>query len=142
MKILIAVDGSKGSLDAVQCLIDHASWYRGKPEVFLVTVHLPVPKLPGMGAAVGKNQIRKYYEQEGQAQLAAAKRRLDAAGIPYEAQVLVGPVAESIVQHAKAKRCDLIYIGTRGRSEIGKAMLGSTATRVLHLSDVPVLLVK
>jgi nucleotide-binding universal stress UspA family protein len=142
MKILIAVDGSKGSLDAVQCLIDHASWYRGKPEVFLVTVHLPVPKLPGMGAAVGKNQIRKYYEQEGQAQLAAAKRRLDAAGIPYEAQVLVGPVAESIVQHAKAKRCDLIYIGTRGMTEIGKALVGSIATKVLHISDIPVLLVK
>ena len=142
MKLLIAVDGSKGSLDAVQCLIDHADWYRGKPEVLLVTVHLPVPKLPGMGAAIGKNQIRKYYEQEGQAQLVAAKRKLDAAGIAYEAQVLVGPVAESIVQHAKAKRCDLIYVGTRGMSEIGKALLGSIATQVLHLSDIPVLLVK
>ena len=142
MKILIAVDGSKGSLDAVQCLIDHANWYRGKPELFLVTVHLPVPKLPGMGAAVGKNQIRKYYEQEGQAQLAAAKRRLDAAGIPYEAQVLVGPVAETLVKHAKDQRCDLIYIGTRGMSEIGKALVGSTATKVLHISEIPVLLVK
>jgi len=142
MKILIAVDGSKGSLDAVQCLVDHADWYRGKPEVLLVTVHLPVPKLPGMGAAVGKNQIHKYYEQEGQTQLAAAKRKLDAAGIAYEAQVLVGQVAESIVQHAKDKRCDLIYVGTRGMSEIGKALLGSIATQVLHLSDIPVLLVK
>ena len=142
MKLLIAVDGSKGSLDAVQCLIDHADWYRGKPEVLLVTVHLPVPKLPGMGAAIGKNQIRKYYEQEGQAQLVAAKRKLDAAGIAYEAQVLVGPVAESIVQHAKAKRCDLIYVGTRGMTGIAKALVGSIATEVLHLSDIPVLLVK
>ena len=142
MKILIAVDGSKNSLDAVQCLLDHADWYRGKPEVLLVTVHLPVPKLPGMGAAVGKNQIQRYYEQEGEARLAPAKRMLDAARIPYQTSVLVGPIAESIVQHAKAKRCDLIYIGTRGRTEIGKAMLGSTATKVLHISDIPVLLVK
>jgi len=142
MKILIAVDGSKYSLDAVQCLIDHADWYRDKPDVLLVTVHLPVPKLPGMGAVVGKNQIQKYYEQEGQARLAAAKRKLNAAGIPHRATVLVGPVAESLVQHAKAKRCDLIYIGTRGMSAIGKAMLGSTASKVLHLSDTPVLLVK
>jgi len=142
MKILIAVDGSKNSLDAVQCLLDHADWYRGKPEVLLVTVHLPVPKLPGMGAAVGKNQIQRYYEQEGEARLAPAKRMLDGARIPYQTSVLVGPIAESIVQHAKAKRCDLIYIGTRGRTEIGKAMLGSTATKVLHISDIPVLLVK
>jgi nucleotide-binding universal stress UspA family protein len=142
MKILIAVDGSKHSLDAVQCLLDHADWYRDKPDVLLVTVHLPVPKLPGMGAAVGKNQIQKYYEQEGEARLAPAKHMLDAARIPYATSVLVGPIAESIVQHAKAKRCDIIYIGTHGRSEIGKAMLGSTATKVLHISDIPVLLVK
>jgi nucleotide-binding universal stress UspA family protein len=142
MKILIAVDGSKGSLDAVQCLIDHASWYRDKPEVLLVTVHLPVPKLPGMGAVVGKSQIQNYYRQEGEAQLGPAKQKLDAAGISYEESILVGPVAESIVKHAKARRCDLIYIGTRGMTEIGKAMLGSTASKVLHISDVPVLVVK
>ena len=142
MKILIAVDGSKPSLVAVQCLIDHADWYREKPRVELVTVHLPVPKLPGMGAAVGKRQLEQYSQEEGETRLAAARRKLDAAGIPYEAQVLVGPVAESIVKHAKAKRCDLIYIGTRGMSELGKALVGSTATKVLHISDVPVLLVK
>jgi nucleotide-binding universal stress UspA family protein len=142
MKILLAVDGSKNSLDAVQSLVEHAGWYRDRPKVELVTVHLPVPKLPGMGAAVGKSQVQRYYQEEGNARLAAAKRKLDAAGLPYEARVLVGAVAETIVKHAKDKRCDLIYIGTRGMSEIGKALLGSTATKVLHISDIPVLLVK
>ncbi len=142
MKILLAVDGSKPSLDGVDCLIKHADWYRDKPVVELVTVHLPVPKLPNMGAAVGKNQIEKYYQEEGEARLAAAKKRLDGAGVKYQAQVLVGPVAETLVQHAKASGCDLIYIGTRGMTEIGKALLGSTATKVLHISEVPVLLVK
>src|SRR5688572_25498823 len=125
MKILIAVDGSKNSLHAVQCLIDHASWYRSKPEVELLTVHLPVPKLPRMGMAVGKSQLQEYYEEEGAAQLAPAKRKLDAAGIKYKATVLVGPVAESIVKRAKDARCDIIYIGTRGMSELGKALVGS-----------------
>jgi nucleotide-binding universal stress UspA family protein len=142
MKILVAVDGSKGSLDAVQCVIDHADWYREKPEVHLVTVHLPVPQLPRMGIAVGKAQIQKYYEEEGEARLAAGRRKLDAAGIGYVAKVLVGPVAESIVKYAKDKRCDLIYIGTRGMTELGKALVGSTATKVLHIADTPVLLVK
>jgi nucleotide-binding universal stress UspA family protein len=142
MKILIAVDGSKHSLAAVKCLIDHADWYRAKPDVELVTVHLPVPKLPRMGMAVGKSQLEKYYEEEGAAQLAAAKRKLAAAGIKCKATVLVGPVAESIVKRAKDARCDIIYIGTRGMSEIGKALMGSTATKVLHISDTPVLLVR
>ena len=46
------------------------------------------------------------------------------------------------MRHATQARCDLIYIGTRGMTEIGKALVGSTATKVLHISDIPVLLVK
>ncbi len=142
MKILLAVDGSKQSLDAVDCLIEHADWYREKPAVELLTVHLPVPKLPSMGIAVGKDQIERYYQEEGEAKLAAARKKLDAAGIKYEARILVGPVAETIVKHAKDARCDLVFIGTHGRTEAGNLLLGSVATKVLHLSSVPVLLVK
>ncbi len=138
MKILVAVDGSKGSLQAVQLLVDHRDWYRERPDVELVTVHLPVPKV----AHLGKGQLDKYYAEEGAAMLAPAKKKLDAARIPYQARVLVGPVAESIVKHARDKRCDVIYIGTRGMSELGKALVGSIATKVLHISDIPVLLVK
>lgn len=138
MKILVAVDGSKPSLKAVQLLVDHADWYRSKPEVELVTVHLPVPKV----GHLNKAQVEKYYVEEGETALAPAKKMLDAAGLAYKPHVLVGSVAEAIVKHAKDKRCDLIYIGTRGMSELGAALLGSTATKVLHISETPVLLVK
>jgi len=138
MRILLAVDGSKPSMDAVNCLIDHADWYRSAPEVELLTVHLPVPKLPGLN----KSQVQRYYEEEGQECLAAAKKRLDAAKIRHRATVLVGPVAETLVKHAKSARCDLIYIGTRGLSGVGAAILGSTAIKVLHISETPVLLAK
>jgi nucleotide-binding universal stress UspA family protein len=138
MKILVAVDGSKPSLKAVQLLIDHSDWYREPPEVELLAVHLPVPKV----GHLNKAQLERYYQEEGEGMLAAAKKKLDGAGIAYKAGVLVGPVAETLVKHAKDKRCDLIYIGTRGMSELGKALVGSTATKVLHISDVPVLLVK
>ena len=142
MRILLAVDGSKHSLNAVQFLIEHSGWLQEKPELDLVTVHLPVPKLPGMGAAVGKAQLEKYYQEESSQSLAEARKTLDAAGVRYEVHTLVGPVAETLVKHAKDRRCDLICIGTRGHSELGKAILGSTATKVVHISDIPVLLVK
>lgn len=142
MKILLAVDGSKYSIDAVNCLIEHADWYREKPTVELLTVHLPVPKLPRMGLVVGKNQIQSYYREEGEAMLAGAKKKLDAAGIRYSASILVGPVAETIVAHARKTRCDLIFIGTHGRTAAGNMLLGSIATKVLHIASVPVLLVR
>ena len=142
MKILLAVDGSKYALDAVDCLIEHADWYREKPMVELVTVHLPVPRLPRMGMVVGKNQIQRYYEEEGEAALATAKKKLDAARIEYQASVLVGQVADMIVQHASKARCELIFMGNRGRTAAANMLLGSTATKVLHISKTPVLLVR
>lgn len=142
MKILLAVDGSKAALGAVKFVIEHAGWYRDKPTIELVTVHLPVPKLPRMGAAVGKAQIEKYYQEEGEQTLAEARERLERAGLPFEARVLVGPVAETLVAHASKFGCELLCIGSKGRSELGKALMGSTATKVLQISDVPVLLVK
>ena len=114
MRILLAVDGSRHALAAVESVIEHAGWYREKPEIELVTVHRPVPKLPNMGAAVGKAQVERYYAEEGAANLAAAKRRLDVAKLPYREHVLVGQVADAIVKHARVTRCDLICVGSRG----------------------------
>ena len=142
MKILIPVDGSKSSLAAVEHVIRTFGQLRARPEVDLITVHLPVPKLPRMGMAVGKSQLAKYYEDEGEATLRAAKKRLDAAGIEYKASVLVGPIAETIVKRATAARCDLICMGSRGMGALGKALVGSTASKVLHLASQPLLIVK
>lgn len=142
MRILLAVDGSRHALRAADCLIEHADWYREKPVVELVTVHLPVPKLPRMGLVVGRNQIQRYYDEEGAAALAAAKKKLAAAGIEFRASILVGRIAESIVRHAARTRCDQICIGTHGRTAAGNMLLGSVATRVLHIATTPVLLVR
>lgn len=142
MKILVAVDGSKYALDAVRFILEHLGWASAQPEVEAVYVHPPVPRLPGMGQVVSKAQIQKYYEEEGSAQLAAAKKLLDRAGLKYSARILVGPIAETLVAHAKSSRCDLIVIGNRGMTAAASMLLGSVATRVLHLSTIPVLLVK
>lgn len=142
MKILLAVDGSKHSVKSVNELIAFAAWFREGPQVELIYVHLPVPKLPRMRLAVSAKQIRQYYEKDGWKALSKAKKLLDAAGIRYAARILVGPIAESIVQEAARTRSDLIMIGTRGMTAAANLLLGSTATRVLHLSKLPVLLVK
>lgn len=142
MRILLAVDGSKPSLKAVEYLIEHADWYREDPAVELVFVHLPVPKLPRMNVVVAASQVRRYYDREGRAALSRARKMLDAKGIKYSARIFVGPVAKTIVRHARMARCDLIMIGTRGMTATGNLLLGSTANKVVHISPVPVLLAK
>lgn len=142
MKILLAVDGSKQSLKAVDSLIAHADWYRDKPQVELVNVHAPLPKLRNMNLVVPKSQVERYYQEEGEECLAAAKKKLEAARIPYKARLLVGSAAETIAMHALRYGCDLICIGSHGRSVAGNFLLGSVATRLAQIARVPVQMVR
>jgi nucleotide-binding universal stress UspA family protein len=142
MKFLLAVDGSRFSLDAVQYLVDKKDAFRDPLQVELVTVHLPVPRPAGMHLVVGNNQIQDYYREEGEASLAKAKIRLEEAGIAYHPHILVGPIAETLNSHANETGCDMIVIGTHGRGAGGRMLLGSIATSVTHLANVPVLLIK
>jgi len=142
VKIALAVDGSKRSLNAVKGFIRHADWYREKPRVELVFVNLPIPQLPGMSTVVGKKQVDNYYREEGEAALSDARKLLDADNIPHGDHILLGQIADSIIELAKSRKCELIVMGTHGRTEAGNILMGSVATRVLHQSPLPVLLVK
>lgn len=139
MKILLAVDGSETAVRATRKFVETSAWYKQAPQVLLVTVQLPVPYVFFAGLA-SQNVVEKYYRDEGEKALAPSKQVLDAAGIRYSPHVLVGQVAQTIVDHAQKSGCDMIYMGTRGMSAISSAVLGSIAIQVLHLTRVPVAL--
>ena len=54
----------------------------------------------------------------------------------------VGDPAETIVQYAREKNCDQILMGTQGMGSLSGFVMGSVASKVVHLSPVPVLLTK
>lgn len=141
IKILLPVDGSDSALRAVDHVIAHAGWFAGEPEVHLLHVHPPIP-LGRVQAHVGKETLHAYYAEEGEAQLAPAEQRLQAAGRAYVRHVHVGQPAEVIAKLAGELGCDLVVMGTHGRSAAVGLVTGSVATRVLHLAKCPVLLVK
>ena len=141
MKILLAVDGSEISLNAVHSLIAHVRWFADKPELHLLTVHPPIP----VGLAtqhVGHAALERYYREEGEAALAPARRLLDGAGLPHTPHIHIGEPAAIIVKGAQELGCDLICMGSHGHGVLQNAILGSVATRVLHLARMPVLVAK
>lgn len=141
LKVLLPVDGSPSALRATQKLVDTLAWYKETPTIDLVAVHLPVPKVPNMGAFVSKEMLQRYYDEESAAMLAPSRKLLDAAGVSYTVHQLVGPIAETIVGQATRSGSNMIYMGTRGMSALANMALGSVATRVLHLSHIPVVLI-
>ena len=142
LKILLAADGSESSLRAARKLVESAGWYREPLEVELVTVHLPLPQVGGFaGSVVSHDMVEKYYSEEGGKALAPARKLLDAAGVRHVPHILVGEIAPSLVSHAQKTGCKMLYLGTCGMSAVSNLVIGSVATKVLHLSTVPVVLV-
>ena len=77
-------------------------------------------------------------------EMAAVRRTLDEAGIDYEVRQLVRGFepAEDLISIADANDAELIVIGLRRRSPVGKLILGSNAQRILLDAKCPVLAVK
>ena len=71
-----------------------------------------------------------------------ARGILDQAGIAYQFHITVGDPAEMIVRFATEKQYDLIVMGPRGRGGLKGLLLGSVTSKVMQLSQIPVLLVK
>ena len=75
----------------------------------------------------------------------AAVDKLTAAGVKAHGDVghtIFGYAARSIVDDAIEHDVDVIVIGSRGRGDLAGLLLGSTAHKVIHLADRPVLIVR
>jgi len=140
MKILLPVDGSGPSDRAVQHLISTVDGCTDR-EIYLINIQTPIdaPELLGHMPA---SEIEAMQEARGGDALVSARALLDKAGIPYTAAVLVGPVAETIVDYARKNGCEKIVMGTRGLGALGSVLLGSVTSRLMSLTDLPVTLVK
>lgn len=81
---------------------------------------------------------------ESEAQLQEVKSELESHGVEHDLRQLVRGMdpAEDLVNVAEEVKADLIVIGLRRRSPVGKLILGSNAQRVLLDAPCPVLAVK
>jgi nucleotide-binding universal stress UspA family protein len=76
--------------------------------------------------------------------LDAVRARLDEVGIEHDVRQITGAVdvAEEIITLADYLGAELIVVGLRRRSAVGKALLGSTAQRIMLSASCPVLSVR
>ena len=137
-KILVPIDGSDNSTRVVRHVLTLVAELTAPLDIHLVNVQHP---FPGTIRGVAE-QARQYHQEQGEAALAGARRVLDEAKVKYGYHVLVGEAAPAVAQAVKDLGCDHVIMGTRGMSAIGNMVLGSVATKVLHMVDVPVILVK
>ncbi len=132
-KYLLAVDGSANSNRAADYLVRYASGLRP------CEVHIANILSPGIAGLLtpGKNTT---FLKPG-VESAAARRRLDEAGVVYRFHGAMGDPAQRIVELARAESCNEIVVGSRGLGALDGFALGSVAYKVVHLSPVPITVV-
>jgi nucleotide-binding universal stress UspA family protein len=134
-KILVAVDHSAASDHALAAAKDLATLSKG--EVWVL--HLAEREVI---AQMGDVPIESNAEAVGPVD--DAVKMLTDAGITAHAEVretTFGKAAKEIIADAKLHDVGVIVMGSRGRGDMTGLVLGSTAHKVIHLADRPVLVV-
>jgi len=145
MKILLAVDGSAFTVKAATYLSAHIQWFKNTPELHLLHVKPPIPV--GLAATraralLGDAAVDDYYKEEAEAALAVAEKILHEHHIPFQSTYTVGDVSHEILHYASQHGIDMIVMGSHGHSALANVVLGSIATKVLAITQIPVLIVR
>jgi nucleotide-binding universal stress UspA family protein len=139
-RILVAVDGSASAQRAVDYAIGQAKQYPLRMELVYVTV---IPdSYATLHAYLARKENRQFAERKAKQVLAPAARKCARAKLPHRVSALWGDIAPEIVRAARRLKCDSIVMGTRGMGPVGNLLLGSVATKVIHLSKIAVTLVR
>lgn len=139
-RVLLAVDGSPSSLHAAAYLCAlHAAGMA--MEIELATVVGPLPP-PFLQATITPEKLQLYYREEGEHMMRDAAELLEEASIPVYKYIEAGFIIDKLMQVASTASCQRMVLGSRGDSRISSLLLGSVAYQALHLSTVPVTLVR
>ena len=141
-RVLLPIDGSECSLRSVALVADKRARYADPETLEIHLVNVQPPLSHDISRFASHEQIVLFHKDESDKQLKAARDLLDASGAKYTCHAEVGHVAETICQLAERLGCDQIVMGTHGRTALVELLVGSITLKVLHLTSVPVLLVK
>jgi nucleotide-binding universal stress UspA family protein len=136
--ILLAFDGSDYSIKAAKVAGGLAK--NQKPQITLRILYVTSPASAELG--------EPYQSQITESKMLEAEKILNQAkvivgdDVKVITQVLFGNPAESIIEVAEVRQCDLIVIGLRSYSTLTGLILGSQAQKVINHAPCPVLVVR
>lgn len=142
-KILVAVDGSDTSVEALDEALKIASVTKGSLHV--VCVIDQAPYLPYAGY-YDPDSLLDAARKDGAKVLEKAQNAIARLGLKGDVELAetesIADDVPSCLQRC-AERCgaDLVVMGTHGRRGWRRMMLGSVAERFLRISTVPVVMV-
>ncbi len=140
-KILVPVDGSRYSLDAVHLAAKIARFHGSELKLFHVLDVLVVDKLKSFSKK-NRGSIQEELRHDAHGFLKDMEYEIRKEKVNLEVLIKEGIPHEAILKEASSWGAELIVMGKLGRRGISHIVLGSVTERVVEFSDVPVLVVK
>ncbi len=142
-KCLVPLDGS----ELAECALNHVKNLVKEKSVGEVTilnvVKVDIPWAEINEKTIDLEAIRKPLFAGARKYLAGVASRLSSEGISLKTAAIEGNrPGETIIDYAEKNGMTLIVMATHGHTGFKQLLLGSVATRVLHQSPVPVLLIR
>ncbi len=136
-KILVGIDGSVAAQGAARTAAMLAQATGAK----LTLAYVVVPVLPPTGAPWAPlEELMQLERDEGAQKLRDAVKML---GDPLlHTELWMGAPAEVLAEKSKAEGYSLIVVGGTGKGAVRRLLVGSTCDRLVHISQIPVLIVK
>lgn len=135
-RLLVAIDHSAAADRVLAAAQGLAALSNAKVWV----LHLREREVIGRMGLVPSESDDEAHQKVKEGVQALIQAGIDAHGEVRE--TLFGHAAREIVADAKERDADVIVMGSRGRGDLTGTLLGSTAHKVIHLSDRPVLVVR
>ena len=137
-KVLVPVDGSESSQKALEMAIAIAKASSAKLTILEVIEEFG--PLPGYYEAppVGEDRVKWVSEQRFE----KVHPILDSSDIKWDRRVEEGYAADMICDIAEKEKYDMIVIGSRGHSALGRFLVGSVSDRVVHHAPCSVTVVR
>lgn len=139
LKIMIAVDGSEPSLDAVHHAI---ALVRQGLQAHFVLAHVQQEASLFELATQDSDLIAAASVEAGTHLVASAVALVRAAGISYEVEIGLGEPATTLGDIADSTGCEQIIIGALGQGGLRRVLIGSVSREVARNSPLPVTIVK
>ncbi len=140
MKILVPVDGSPLSLEAVRHAI--ALVKQGLRADLLLANVQPPASLYEIVVAHDPDVIKDVSAGAGAHQLEPARELCRAAGVAFDCEVVSGDPVRALSDLAEARNCAHIVVAAHGKGALASVLLGSVSHALAHAAPVPVTIVK
>ncbi len=137
-KILVAVDGSENSLEALSEAVELAKLIHNK--IVVVNVQ-PSFRTLHSRLFINEETIKEYQKELFDNATKSATEYLQKNEADFELKLLIGDPVQQISQLADKLSVKYIILGSRGMGVVKGTVLGSVSNGILHQTKIPLLII-